>query len=152
MQRTKQTAAAIARPLSLRVTPEESLLDLDYGDFSGLSPAEAEAQYPDLYRSWVNVPHVMRFPHGESLDDVRQRVTDLVEGLKMVHANEQVVLVTHLVVCRILLCSLLGIHNGSFNRFRVDPASLTVFELDRSRATLVTANDTCHLREGCDDV
>ena len=151
LQRALQTATAIARPLGLQVAPEESLLDLDYGDFAGLSPAEAEAQYPDLYRSWLNVPHVMRFPHGESLDDVRQRITDLVGGLKMVHANEQVVLVTHLVVCRVLLCSLLGIHNGYFNHFRVDPASLTVFELDESQAVLVTTNDTCHLLEGRDD-
>ncbi len=152
LQRTMQTGAAIARPLGLDVTSADSLLDLDYGDFAGLSPAEAEACYPELYRSWVNAPHIVRFPQGESLDDVRQRVTDLVSRLKTVYANEQVVLVTHLVVCRILLCSLLGIHNGYFNHFRVEPASLTVFELDGGRAVLATANDTCHLKERENDV
>jgi broad specificity phosphatase PhoE len=146
LQRTRQTAEAIARTTRLNLQVEETLIDLDYGQFSGLSPAEAEAEFPELYRAWLSVPHTVRFPAGESLDDVRARLTDLLGRVTDLYPNQQVILVTHQVVCRVLLCHLLGIHNGYFNHFQVDPASLTIGQVDGSRGTLVGVNDTCHLK------
>lgn len=146
LQRARQTATAIARSLNLSVQPEGGLVDIDYGEFTGLSPMEAEAKFLEFYRAWLNVPHVVRFPHGESLDDVRSRLTDLIRRVTELYPNQQVVLVSHQVVCQVLLCALLGIHNGYFSHFQVDTASLTIFELEQGRTTLVTANDTCHLK------
>ncbi|MCS7221341.1 MAG: histidine phosphatase family protein [Anaerolineae bacterium] len=146
LQRAIQTAEVIARPFHLRVQPHEGLLDLDYGDFAGLSPAEAEARFPELYRTWLNAPHCVRFPHGESLGDVRARSESLVHELIELYPNESVVLVSHLIVCRVLMCRLLGLHEGYILRFQVDTASLTVFEADHERARLILANDTCHLK------
>lgn len=146
LQRARQTAEVIARNLNLTVQPESKLVDIDYGEFTGLSPAEAEAKFQEFYRAWLNVPHIVRFPHGESLDDVRSRLTDLVRQATELYPNQQVVLVSHQIVCQVFLCALLGIHNGHFSHFRIDTGSLTVFELDQGRATLVTANDTAHLK------
>jgi broad specificity phosphatase PhoE len=143
--RAIQTAQAIACPFCLHVQPHEGLLDLDYGDFAGLSPAEAQVQFPELYRTWLSVPHLVRFPHGESLGDVRARADGLIRQLIELYPDEQVALVSHLIVCRVLMCSLLGLHESDVGRFQVDTASLTVFEVDRGRTKLITANDTCHL-------
>ncbi len=145
LQRAVQTAEAITRPLGLKVQSEPGLLDLDYGDLAGLSPTEAEAQFEAIHHTWLSAPHIVAFPHGESLDDVRNRAAELIRRLSQAYAGEQVVLVSHVVVCRVLFCSLLGIHNGHFNRFRIDPASLSVFEENRGYFTLTRANDTCHL-------
>jgi broad specificity phosphatase PhoE len=147
LQRARQTAEAIARPLNLGVQPEGGLLDIDYGEFTGLSPAEAEAKFQEFYRAWLNVPHIVRFPQGESLDDVRNRVTGIIRRVTELYPDEQVLVVTHQVVCQVLICTLLGIHNGHFSDFRVDTTSLTIFELDQGRATLIRANDTCHLKD-----
>lgn len=145
LQRAVQTAEAVARLLGLTVLPEPGLLDLDYGDFAGLSPAEAEAQFEAIHHTWLSAPHIVAFPHGESLDDVRNRTGELLDRISRTYAGQQVVLVSHVVVCRVLFCSLLGIHNGHFNRFRIDPASLNVFEENQGHFTLIKANDTCHL-------
>ena len=147
LQRARQTAEVIARSLNLTVQMEDRLVDIDYGEFTGLSPAEAEAKFQEFYHAWLNVPHIVRFPQGESLDDVRARLTDLVRWVAELYPNKQVVVVTHQVVCQVFFCALLGIHNGHFSHFRVDMASLTIFDLDQGRATLVRANDTCHLKE-----
>lgn len=146
LQRARQTAEAIAQATQLDLRAEETLVDLDYGQFSGLSPTEAEARFLELYRAWLNVPHTVRFPAGESLDDVRARLADLLNCVTNLYPNEQVILVTHQVVCQVLLCHLMGIHNGYFSHFQVDPASLTICRVDRSRGTLVSLNDTCHLQ------
>jgi probable phosphoglycerate mutase len=146
LQRARQTAEAIAQTTELNLQPEEALIDLDYGEFSGLSPTEAEAKFLELYRAWLNVPHTVRLPAGESLDDVRARLTDLLDRVTNRYPNAQVILVTHQVVCQVLLCRLLGIHNGYFSHFRVDPASLTICQVDGARGTLLSVNDTGHLK------
>jgi probable phosphoglycerate mutase len=143
--RARQTAEAIAERLRQVVQPEEALVDMDFGEFTGLSPAEAEARYKEFYQAWLTVPHLIRFPHGESLDDVRSRINALLRRVTEFYPNEQVVCVTHEIVGQLLLCTLLGIHNRHFNLFKVDTASLTVFELN-GKPALVTANNTCHLK------
>lgn len=147
LQRARQTAAAIGHALGQPVEVDEGLLDLDFGDFSGLSAVEAQAQLPEFYQAWLSVPHTLRFPHGESLDDVGQRLNEVLARLIETYPARQVVLVTHEAVGQILLCRLLRIHNGHFRHFQIDPASLTVCDLASSRATLVTINDTCHLKQ-----
>lgn len=145
LQRTMQTASPIADACGLTVQADDRLLDLDYGAFSGLRPSEAEALYPQLYRTWIEAPHLVRFPQGESLDDVRARLEELTDQTLQRYPDRQIILVSHLVVCRVLLCSLLGLPNSDFWRFQVDPASLSVVVVESERARLVTANDTCHL-------
>jgi probable phosphoglycerate mutase len=146
LQRARQTAEAIAQATQLNLQDEKCLIDLDYGQFSGLSPTEAETKFLELYRAWLNVPHIIRFPAGESLDDVHARLSDLLGRVTNLYPNAQVILVTHQVVCQVLLCHLLGIHNGYFSHFQVDPASLTICQVDGSRGVLVSVNDTCYLK------
>lgn len=145
LQRTIQTASPIADACGLTAQADDRLLDLDYGAFSGLRPSEAEALYPQLYRTWIEAPHLVRFPQGESLDDVRARLEELTDQMLQRYPDRQIILVSHLVVCRVLLCSLLGLPNSYLWRFQVDPASLSVVVVEGERVRLVTANDTCHL-------
>jgi phosphoserine phosphatase len=86
------------------------------------------------------------FPHGEALSDVRTRAMDLVQRLRTVHPAGQVILVTHLIVCRVLLCALLDLPLSHIWRFQVDTASLTVFDVNADQASLLTSNQTYHLR------
>ena len=145
LRRAMQTAEAICRPLNLTVEPHQGLLDLNFGDFAGLTIPEARARSPEICRAWFSAPHTVRFPGGESLDDVRGRVKELVHYVVGQHSNQQVVLVTHQVVCRVLFCVLLDLDNRWFWRLRVDTASVTAYEVDRGQVTLVFSNDTCHL-------
>jgi broad specificity phosphatase PhoE len=64
LQRAGQTAEVIARSLNFSVQPEDKLVDIDYGEFTGLSPAEAEAKFQEFFRAWLNVPHIVRFPQA----------------------------------------------------------------------------------------
>jgi len=148
LQRARQTAEAISRQANLVVHPHPGLLDLDYGALSGLSLAEAEQSFPSLYRSWLDAPHTVQFPQGESLGDVRTRAMELVQTLVRDCPDAQIILVSHVVVCRVLFCALLDVGLDHFWRFRVDPASISVFELSQGRATLSMANDVCHLNGG----
>ena len=145
LQRTLQTAAAVGRACGLRTAIHDGLLDIDFGEFSGLTPEAAASQYPDLARAWQRTPHTLHFPNGELLADVRDRAEAALRDIVANHRDQIVVLVTHIVVCRLLLCSLLGVDSGHFWQFQPAIASISVFEISGTRSVLLSVNDTCHL-------
>lgn len=146
LQRAMQTAEALARLTHQAVIPHQALIDVDFGDFSGLTFPEAEERFPEAYHDFFHAPERVHFPHGESLADVSDRVMTLIPELTATYPNGQVALVTHQVVCKVLMCSLLGVGNERFWQFRLDNASYSVFEIADGVATLVSANETCHLK------
>lgn len=145
LQRTLQTAAAIAGACSLHTTIYDGLLDIDYGAFAGLTPDEAASRHPDLARAWRRAPHMVLFPDGESLGDVRDRAEVALEEISTNHPDQTVVLVTHVVVCRLLFCMTLGLDSSHFWQFEPATASISVIEVGDGRRALLSFNDTCHL-------
>ncbi len=146
MKRALQTAEPIARSLNLPVQPLEGLIDIDFGSFQGLSAEEAAKVDKKLLDDWVERPHLANFPKGENLDIVRQRVLAAVAELEKKHRDQTVILVSHTVVCRVLLCAMLGLDNSHFWQVKQDVNAINIFEL-RDGAPLVTlVNDTCHLK------
>mgnify|MGYP006211440041 CR=1 FL=1 len=51
----------------------DGLGDIDYGAWQMRTHAEIEQESPDAYRLWRRAPHLVRFPGGESLQDVVAR-------------------------------------------------------------------------------
>ena len=146
LKRTLETAAVIAGQLRLPVTVLEGLMDIDFGDWQGLTIDEASKQNSGLSKLWLESPDKVRFPGGESLDDVRQRVLSAIEGLSADHGDQIVVLVSHMVVCKVLMCAMLGLDNASFWRVRQDVCALNSFQIIDGNPSVSVVNDTCHLR------
>ncbi|MDY6892259.1 MAG: histidine phosphatase family protein [Chloroflexota bacterium] len=145
LKRARETASVIARQLGIPVTLEEGLIDIDFGSWQGLSPEEAAQQDKALYSKWLEYPHQVRFPQGESLEDVRQRVVAAVEHIAAEHSNRTVILVSHKVVCQTLLVAMLGLDNSHFWQVKQDVCAINTFELSDSFSTVIQLNDTCHL-------
>jgi len=145
LKRARQTAEPIARACDLQVQIHQGLLDINYGQLAGLTLEEAERSFPALLQAWRQNPHLVHFPEGESLETVRKRVEGLLSFVRDHFAEREVVLVGHIVVCRVFLCALLGVPNSYFWRFHMDTASLSEFHFRGPHATLIRVNDTCHL-------
>ena len=143
--RARQTAEPIAAGLGLPVQVEAGLLDIDYGHWTGLTPAEAEAQDAERYQLWRTAPQQVCFPEGESLRQVQRRLLDMLEGLSLAHANQEIVLVGHLVVNRVLLCTVLGVSLDAYWRVGQDNAAINLLEYEHMPGQVLCLNDTCHL-------
>jgi broad specificity phosphatase PhoE len=146
LKRTIETAGILARQLKLPVQPFEGLLDIDFGSWQGLSPEEASKQDSQLYKKWLEHPNEVRFPHGESLDIVRQRVVAGVEDVALKHEDQTVALVSHKVVCQVLMCAMIGLDNSHFWQVRQDVNAINIFELRDGSPLVMLVNDTCHLK------
>ncbi|MFC1925629.1 histidine phosphatase family protein [Chloroflexota bacterium] len=145
LKRTLSTAEPLAVLLKLPVQPLEGLLDIDYGKWQGLSLKEAAADDSRLYELWLESPHLATFPRGENLEQVQKRVVAALESLLPGHPEQTIVLVSHKVVCKVLLCYLLGLDNSHFWQVQQDTCAINRAEMGDGRPVVTLLNDTCHL-------
>jgi broad specificity phosphatase PhoE len=111
-----------------------------------LSEQQVKRLYPALLNEWHSSPHKVRMPDGESLDDTRGRVIESLTGVLSKHQG-RVLLVSHRVVLKVLICSLLGLDNSHFWNISQDVCGITVFNYVDGRFVLTRHNDTSHLKE-----
>jgi broad specificity phosphatase PhoE len=147
LRRAFTTAEIVAEKCGLELRPLDGIKDIDYGDWQGLSPEEASERHPDMYRQWLDSPHLVEFPNGESLDKVRQRAGSAVDELRKQLSEETIVLVSHKVVCQILILHFLELDNSHFWQIGQDVCAVNVFQTTDSATFAMQINDTCHLGE-----
>ena len=145
LARARQTAVPLAVALDQPILDEDNLLDIDYGDFQGLTHAEAAVAYPKLYHLWRTAPSQVRFPGGESLATVQARLLTLLDELAAQHPSETVVLVGHQMVNKVLACTLLGLDLDQIWRIQQDTTGIDVFQKASNAWRTLCLNDTCHL-------
>ena len=147
LKRTMTTASIIASRLGLQEKPLPGIIDIDYGEWQGLSPEEARAKDSSMYDGWLKSPHMTRFPGGESLEEVRRRAASAVGELVKQHPDGVIALVYHKMVCHVLILHFLGLDNSHFWQIGQDVCAVNFFETDGSYSYTRLINDTCHLRK-----
>jgi broad specificity phosphatase PhoE len=146
LRRAIDTANIIARYQKIGVHIAEGLIDFDYGEWQSLSEQRAKSLYPTLHDEWHNNPHKVRMPGGESLEDVKKRAIKVVNAVLSEYQGS-IVLVSHRVVNKVLICSLLGMDNSYFWNIKQDVGGITIFNYVDGRFVLTRHNDTSHLKE-----
>ncbi|WP_151529200.1 MULTISPECIES: bifunctional RNase H/acid phosphatase [Corynebacterium] len=109
------------------VETAECLREMDFGDWDGLSFADAHARDPQLHSTWLNDPTTAA-PGGESVLDADQRVWDGVQQLIENHRERSLALVAHVTPIKAVLRHALGADERFFHRLHLDLASISVVE------------------------
>ncbi len=146
LSRSIETAENIAKFHNIPVTPFDPIIDISYGEWEGLENQEVKKKYPELHALWQREPHKIKFPGGESLDEVRFRTVKGLEDLLAKHENENFVLVAHRVPNKVICCALLGLDNSHFWRIQQDTASTNLFIYRDGQWIIAFLNDTSYLK------
>jgi len=146
VERALDTANIVARHQKVSARIAEGLTDFDFGEWQSLSEQQVRRLYPDLFNEWHNNPDKVRMPGGESLEDVRRRAVEVVNDIVSRHQGN-VLLVSHRVVIKVLICYLLGLDNSHFRNINQDVGGITIFDYVDGRFVLTRHNDTSHLRD-----
>lgn len=118
LQRAFETARAVATAHGLEPIPCDDLRELDFGEVEGMRYDEIASAYPDLYRFWMEDPSTVRFPGGEGLADLRERVLRQVTEIRARHDGQAAAVVAHGGVVRVVLADALDLPDAAF--FRLD--------------------------------
>ena len=127
LERTVQTAQAIARPHRLGVRRRKDLGEVDYGQWTDQPLSQLRRR-----KAWASIqatPSRFTFPDGESIRAAQVRIVDATERLAAVHPDATIVVVSHADVIKAAVAHHLGMPLDTFQRLVIDPASTTVLEL-----------------------
>jgi phosphoserine phosphatase len=143
LQRAVQTAQAICARTGMHLDMMDEFTDINFGVWEGLRLREVEERCPVDFDTWKTSPERFQVEGGESLDTVRRRV---LQGLEKTAIGEAtVVVVTHRVICKMIVLAGLNIGNDHFWDMKYDPASITLLEGRSGGFVLSFSNQTCHL-------
>lgn len=146
LQRCVQTGHEIASLCAVSAEVMEEFNDLDYGEWQWQTHEEVRGRCPEQFELWHEAPQRMRFPQGESLQDLAARVAD---GLRLVlhrHPNETIVVVGHDSSNRVLLLQLLGLPLSAYWVLAQDPAGVSEIDVAPHAAKILRINETQHVR------
>jgi phosphoserine phosphatase len=145
MGRSIATAAAIERATGVAAKTCDDLNDIDYGAWQFKTFADAKAQEPALFAEWFATPQLVRFPNGESLQDLAARTANALRMVFARHRDETVVLVGHDSVNRVLLLELLELPLSAYWRLAQEPCCLNEINVNEARVRVHSINETQHL-------
>jgi len=143
--RCRDTAAAIAAPFQLQPHPIDGLLDIDYGEWQGLTREEAGARWPNETQTWFRAPHLARIPGGETLAGLLSRATAGLLDILRRHPEGTVVLVSHDSVNRVLLLFALELPLSRYWHLRQEPCAVNEIFFANGSFVIGSINETQHL-------
>jgi len=136
LERCLETIEPFAQSQQKRIRKAPEFIEMDYGQWSGrkLSTLRREK----LWRRIQQEPSRVRFPSGESFEEMQKRVRKGLDGLSRRHKTSKVLLVSHGDPIKVMIALTLGLDIDQFQKIVVDPGSLTV--IDWPSKTLLGAN------------
>jgi len=130
LRRCLETAEAIAAGRGIPLIPCPELRELDFGLAEGLTFEEIASRFPETARLWREASPRLRFPEGESLEDLFSRIGRFLERLGR-DSFRSAVIVAHDGSLRALLCRLLGEDIAAWWRHRFPPAGVKEIYISR---------------------
>jgi probable phosphomutase (TIGR03848 family) len=140
LERTRETAAPIARARGLRVRTAKGLLECDFGDWTGRRLADLRRK-PE-WRTVQSRPSGFRFPGGESFAEMQQRIWNELERLVADHPGGTVVGVSHADPIKAAVAMATGVHLDLFQRIVISPCSVTPLLFTSDGPLVLAVNST----------
>ena len=123
LARTVESASIVAQRFGLTVQMDEAFAEMAFGEWDGLTFAEARRTDPDLFDRWLGDPAVAP-PGGESLVAAAERVLAGRDRLVQRMDGQRVLVVAHAMPVKIVVADALQAPLASAHRVDVAPASL----------------------------
>lgn len=129
LKRCLQTAEEVTAACGICTAVLDDLNDVHYGDWEWRTHEEVRSQWPALFERWFSAPHLMRFPNGESLQDLVARASNVLRFMCERHERDTVVVVGHSSGNRALLLQTLDQPLSAYWRLGQDPCCVSEIEI-----------------------
>jgi probable phosphomutase (TIGR03848 family) len=145
LERTRETAAPIARSLRLRPHVERGLLECDFGLWTG-KKLNLLAKKPE-WRAVQHAPSTFRFPEGESFTEMQLRMWTTLERIAAAHRNRTIVVVSHADPIKAAVTYALGVPLDLFQRTVISTCSVSAIGFTNGTPVVLTVNNTDALKD-----
>jgi probable phosphoglycerate mutase len=147
LKRAHTLAGAIARYHHLTPEPDPRLTEIGHGSWEGLSRDAVQRRFPEMYATWIERPHEVTFPGGESLTDVHERAILAITEILARPEGGTWVVVTHDTVCRLAVAAAERLPVIGFSSVGLENAGITTLVGPDLVGSVRQVNDVEHLGE-----
>lgn len=148
LQRTVNTALPTAKALGLEIKTYAALREMDIGKWVGLSKEERTKLYPEESKTFAENFSTLKFPDGEYVPDVYDRVTECVRKIAEENHGKTVLIATHAGAIRVFIAFAQGYSRLESGIIKgCDNAAINIFGWEDGKAFPIELNLTSHLAD-----
>lgn len=129
LSRAVKSAEIIAEPYGLKPIIMPELRERNFGLWEGMSFDEIREKWPDAFNAWAANPLEFSPMNGESTIKVRDRALKVFTEIIGKHQGDNIAIVSHGGINRVILCHLLGIPLENIFRVEQDYGCLNIVEM-----------------------
>ena len=148
LDRAYETALPTADALGLHIITDRRLREVDTGLLVGHRIDRRAEEFPEFYKSLVEAPSLVRYPEGEYLPEVYDRVNECISEIAEKHHGQTVLISSHAGALKTFLAYTFGYSRSEVAKAPpVANAAISIAEWDGKKMTPIEINTTEHLKD-----
>jgi len=128
LSRCVQGAEILCNGREIPLQTRRELRELSFGEWEGMAWTELAERFPEAWKNRMKGFVEFRAPGGENLLDLRDRVVPAIHEIVARHPGEEVIVVGHGGVNRVILLDALGAPPSSMFRIEQDYGCLNIID------------------------
>jgi broad specificity phosphatase PhoE len=151
LKRCIQTAEIISSIVNVSIHITNTLREVNFGIFEGLSKKEVKKLYPDIFDKRELDKWYYRIPNGESYFDAAKRIKRFLTMIKRNYyrwynnlgcrkVSKAIIAVTHVTIIKIFIKLLTNLKLSEIEKIFFPPTSLTILDFNGKSWRLITLN------------
>lgn len=152
--RARLTAEAADRTKKLPIQFLDGLVELDGGEWEGMTWDEIHLRFPKEHEMWDTRLDLFKAPGGESVAEVQERMKSTVDKIIDDNKGKTIVVVTHGCALRTYICYARGLSLAGINedKWAMNTSVSLVEYDDDKKPKLIFRGDVAHLENDGIDV
>jgi len=140
--RTKDTVKKLSELKSIEIIEKESLKEISFGGFEGLTFDEIKDKYPKEFQDMIEKGYEYKYPNGESLIDSYNRVCIELDNIISNNDNRTILICSHGGTIRNIITYLISNSYKYHWNFKIDNGSVTILEVQDGFTVITAMNNT----------
>lgn len=140
--RTKDTVKKLSELKSIEIIEKESLKEISFGDFEGLTFEEIKDKYPKEFQDMIEKGYEYKYPNGESLIDSYNRVCIELDNIISNNDDRTILICSHGGTIRNIITYLISNSYKYHWNFKIDNGSVTILEVQDGFTVITAMNNT----------
>ena len=122
LKRVAMTASIACEGKNIDIQYDNRLIEMDFGTFEGFNRE-------DQAYNTKKKEYFIKYPEGESYLMVAQRVYNFLDEVIEKYSNDNIMLVTHNGICRVINTYFKGVSNEEFSKYSVNNCEVTEYNV-----------------------
>lgn len=146
LNRAYNTAEIISKKINKPLIVNESIREINFGLWEGLTIEDIKNHYKDEYSIWLKEPDKLNIQGFENLISLQERAMKSINEIISENHGKNIAIVSHGAILKTMILGLLSIDISHYKNISLSNVSLSIIECRDFNNVLMLFNDVSHLK------